>query len=162
MQGIEVPIMKAKSAGQLPDSLDRVEIRAVGWEEVQAEVSLVALAPVAMQQAMVVLGIVKDDGRRAVSPEGNTPQLTEESEEGLGVEALVLASVHQLAIAQPHSSKVSNALSRRMVQQHRVGNLGRHPHTAPRAVLLKVDFVESPKIHARLLHEVLEFFLCSA
>ena len=111
---------------------------------------------------MVVLGIVKDDDHRAVCPKGNTSQLAEESKEGLGVEALVLTPVHELAIPQPYSSKVPDAFSRRMVQQHRVGNLGRHPHAAPGAVLLKVDFVESPEIHVRLLHEVLEFFLCSA
>lgn len=36
--------METKSTGQLPYSLDRVEIRAVGREEVQAEVFRVALA----------------------------------------------------------------------------------------------------------------------
>ena len=144
--------METESTGQLPYSLDRVEFRAVGREEVQAEVFRVALAPVSMENAMVVLGIVKDDGHRAVRPEGNTSQLAEESKEGLGVEALVLTPVHQLAIPQPYSSKVSDTFSRRMVQQHRVANLGRHPQAAPGAVLLKVDFVESPEIDVRLFH----------
>ena len=36
-------------------------------------------------------------------------QLTEESKEGLSVEALVLTSVHELTIEQPHSSIVPDA-----------------------------------------------------
>src|SRR5208282_1271637 len=57
----KVPIVQAKTARQLPDALNRIQIRAVGWQVTQCELRFLLRTPCSMKLGLVILGIVRND-----------------------------------------------------------------------------------------------------
>jgi hypothetical protein len=60
IQESEVAVVKAKAAGQFPNSLDGIQFRAVRGKEVQSKLGSLVLAPGEMEPGSVVGGVVTD------------------------------------------------------------------------------------------------------
>jgi hypothetical protein len=60
----EILVVNAKLSSELPYSFYGVEIGAVWWEVIKAEVGLVFLAPSAVKFGVVVFGVVGNDDSR--------------------------------------------------------------------------------------------------
>ena len=150
--------MEAAPAGQLPDSFDRVELRAVGREEVEPELAGVAIPPRKVKSGMMVGGVVRDDDDPTVPTLSPLPELPEEGIAGRCVEGVRFAPIDEAAIAKPDGAIVLDALARRVVKEHRVLHLGRNPHTTSGSVLLEVDLIHGPQVHARVRRQGAQFF----
>ena len=118
------------------------------------------IAPAQMEFGAMVLGVVTDGHHAAAGDRAGRSKHLEEFPEALAVESSALATKQELAVSQAHSSEVSDALACGVMVNHRVSGLWRDPHTTPRSLLLKVHFVQSPKIDGIVLHQFSEFFLC--
>jgi len=136
--------METKLACQFPDTLYGVQIGTVGRKIIQGEIWRLGVPPRFMHFRMMIPGIVRDD-HDAFAPLP-APLLKEfhEVPEALPVKSIGLARRDELAVAQTHRPKVSDALASGVVQDGGVAIFGRHPHAAPGAVLLKMDFVQCP------------------
>ena len=150
--------MQVEAAQQFPNSLNGIELRGVGREEIHGKVSLMLLAPLSVEQGMVVFDVVADDHDPTPLLSACRLKLFEEVPECLGVEALVFALGEQTAIAQTHGTKVTNAFARGFVAHHRIFVFGRDPHPAPTAVLLEMHLVECPQLNAWIEGQCVEFF----
>ena len=64
--------MEAKPTGEFPDPFDGIQIRAIGRQEVQAELGSLLTAPLQMEFGAMILGVVTD-GQNAVA--GNCADL---------------------------------------------------------------------------------------
>src|ERR1700704_2957445 len=84
----------------------------------------------------------------------------QELPESLSVEPSGLAAEEKLAVPQTHGGKVADALTRRMMIHDGILGLRRNPHAATRSLLLKVHFVQGPKVHRIVRHQLVQFFLC--
>lgn len=154
---LEVTVVHAAPPRQLPDSLYGVEFGTVGRQEVQLENRLNAAPPRLVHAGVMVAGIVDDnDHFPACSPVAL--ELFEKLQASFAIKIAAGPRCHQFAVAQTHGSKVADRLSCRGVQADRIMILGRHPHAAPRAVLLKMHFVERPHIRVMPARQRAKFF----
>ena len=126
----KVAVVKAAPASELPDSLDRIEFRAVGRQEFKAEPLLVGFAPVPVQSCVVIGGIIQDDDDVAPCGSGGAVELTQEVEEGLRPKPLGLAAVDEAPVAEADGAKVAHALPRGVVEQDGVSGFGWDPESA--------------------------------
>ena len=136
--------MQAQATNQLPDPLNRIEIRTVRRQKVERKAPGLRFPPIAVKFAMVIPGIVRDHHNPIPSPGADPFQLLEEVPARLCVEAIHFATVHEAAIAQANGAKVAHALAPGVVSEHRVGEIRWNPHPASRAVLLEMQFVHRP------------------
>jgi len=143
----EVAIVQTSAAGQLPDTLDRVQLRAVGRQVIEREVLGVLLPPVPVKAGVVVFRIVGNDDHTSSASAAGRPQVAEKIPARQGVEFLSLASKEELAVAQPDRPEVAHAAPGGVVKQDRILGLRRHPHPAPRTVLLEMHFVHGPQVN---------------
>src|ERR1700730_10219262 len=160
LQEAEVAIMETQPAREFPDPFDGIEIRAIGWQEVQAELGSLLAAPLQMEFGAVILCVVADGQNAAAGDGANFPEHFQELPEGLSIESSDLAAEEKHAVPQTHGGKVTHALARRMMVHDGILGLRRNPHAAARSLLLKVHFVHSPQVHRTVRHQFAEFFLC--
>ena len=52
--------MCAQAASQFPDTLDRIELRTVGWQEIQFHPTMTCLKPGTKIPHMVIRGVIQD------------------------------------------------------------------------------------------------------
>ncbi len=64
-QAGKVAVMNTKPTPEFPDPLRRVQFRAAGRQEVQAEMFRLLLPPVAVQPGMVISGVVGNHHHRS-------------------------------------------------------------------------------------------------
>jgi len=129
-EAAEIAVVQTQAPDQLPDPLDRIEVRAVRRQEVELEAADPICAPVAMELGVVVFGIVSDDHHAAPRSGADPVQVLEEVPAGLRVEALALAAEDEAAVAQAHGTKVAHTLAPRKMPDHGISNLWRYPHAA--------------------------------
>ena len=82
----------------------------------------------------------------------------EEVPETLAIESSAFPPVHEFAVVQAYGSEIAHTLSRRVMVQNRVLGFRWNPHPAPRSVLLKVHFVQSPDVNSWIFPQFAEFF----
>jgi len=73
-------------------------------------------------------------------------ELLKERPERKAVKNLIFPLVNKFAIPQAYGSKIAYALTSGIMQQYRFFNLGRYPHPASGAILLKMNFIYAPNI----------------
>src|SRR5215472_8562384 len=105
-----------------------------------------------MQFGAVVLRVVANGQHAAAGDRAGLSKKFEEFPEALPIESSGLAAKYERAISQSNCGEVSNAFARRVMVHHRVFDLWRHPHTTPRALLLEMHFVQSPKVDSIVVH----------
>jgi len=106
----------------------------------------------------MVFGVVRNDDHPSSASRTGLAETFKELMECHGVEPFRLSLENQFSIAQTNSSKVTHALTRRVVQQHRVFLFRRHPHQTTRSILLKMDLIGRPQICFGIGHEPSKFF----
>ena len=157
----EVAIVETESAREFPDSLDRIEFRTVGREEVECEDCRVLLPPGQVQPGVMVFGVVADRDNSATLNRARFPQEFQECPEAFAVEPSRFPNPEELPVSEPHGAEVSYAVPGRVVIQDGIPGFRRYPHTAAGTVLLEMDFVQRPKIDERISYQLPEFFLCA-
>jgi hypothetical protein len=155
----EVPVVDAPSSGELPDSLDRIQLGAGGGEERQLEPRRDLVPPLLVKSGVVVSGIVADDHDTTRASGAVSIELVEELGARDLVEHPLLPSVDQLPIPQSDRSPVADGLVGPGMEEDGIPNFGGNPHSASRAMLLEVDLVHGPEVHQGVLAQRLEFFL---
>lgn len=85
---MKVPIMKTVSTRQLPNPLDRIQVRTVGWKKIQGETRFMIRAPVRMELGMVVFRVVDDHDRPPTGSRADRLDLLHEFVKCHGVELL--------------------------------------------------------------------------
>src|SRR6202030_530593 len=81
----EVAVVSSKAPSQLPHPLDRSQLRAVGRQEQQAQLSSMAMKEVGQQSCVMIASVVEDDDHAAAG-RLLAQQAPEESPERGGVE----------------------------------------------------------------------------
>ena len=149
--------MRGQAPSEFPDPFDRGQLRAVRWQEEQAQ-----LAPVLVQQrserARMVVGGVVEHQDHAPAWSTMAQQAAQKGLERLAVEDGGEPR-HQATRVQVHCAKARHGLPCRRVHDHRIAALRRNPHAAPRSVLLEVTFVYAPQINVAALCQAPQFFL---
>ena len=78
--------MQAAAAGELPDTFDRVQFRAIGRQIIQSKVSGVLRAPGVVKKGVMLLGIVGDVHNAPAAANTGPPEDSQEGKEGEGIE----------------------------------------------------------------------------
>jgi len=158
----KVAVVQPQFAQELPDSLDRIELRAVGRKEKQDELGLLLSAPLGMHGGVVIPGVVHDNEHSPTSMPTASAQLAQEGPACLGIKTAFGLGDHQTSVTYPHRAEVADAFARGRVPTYRIANLGSDPHTTAAAMLLEMDFVHRPQIDFIPGGEALEFFFTAA
>jgi hypothetical protein len=90
--------MQAQTPRQLPHPLGRVQVRAVGWEEVEFEMARLTEPPSLVQARVVIVCVVRDHNNPPSRPAGCLLQLLHKAEERLFVEPVVFPAKDEAAI----------------------------------------------------------------
>src|SRR5579862_8775971 len=154
----EIAIMEAEPSRQLPNPLDRIQIRAVRRQVTQHELRFLLHPPLGMQLGMVILGVIGNHDHPASSPATAVAQLAQKVPGSHRVKAVGFALEEKLSISQTDGAKIADALASWMVKNHWVVHLGRNPHSGARTVLLKMDFINRPQINRGVSCQSAEFF----
>src|SRR6516225_6106077 len=157
-QGRKVSVVQTQASGQLPDTLYRIQIRAVGRQVAQHELRLLLDAPVGVERRMVILGIIRDHHDPPPGAAAAVAQMAQKSPGALGIKAVRLALEEEFPVAQANGSEIADAFACGSMEYHRVSHLGRNPHPATGAVLLKMNFINCPQIHGGISCQHAKFF----
>ena len=74
-QSGKVAIVQAKPTSQFPDTLDRVQIRAIRWQVAHQELGFLLCPPSRVELGVVILGVVDNHHYPATGPAAALPQL---------------------------------------------------------------------------------------
>lgn len=148
--------MGGPAPGEFPHPLDRGELRRVRRQEQQREDPSVLAPQWRQQDGMVVPGIVQHD-HHALPARAMPQQRLEERLEGPRIECRT-DGANERARRHAHSPETGHRLASRRVDQHGVFDLGRDPHSCPRAVLLEMAFVQAPQVNVLAPCQPAQFF----
>src|SRR6267142_5760512 len=154
----KVAVVQTQPAGQFPYPLDRVEVGAVRRQERQAKVGLLLLPPLSVQGGVMVFGVIYDHYHAPPIAAAGLAHLPEKRPSGLRIERLGFLREEELPITNPHRAEISHTFARRMMQQHRVLDFRRDPHSAARTVLLEMHLIHGPQINRLVVYERVQFF----
>src|SRR5208283_1988394 len=139
----KVAIVSGETPSQLPHSLDWSQLRTVGRQEQQAQLSSVAAQELGQEPCVMVPGVVEHDDHTA--PWGLlAQQAPQERLERGGVEDGAHHS-YELPGIQADRPKAGDRFSGWRMTQDRVLDLGRYPHAAAGTMLLEVTFIQTPQ-----------------
>src|SRR5437879_6117778 len=153
----EVVVVRGKPARELPDALDRGQLRAVGRQKQQGQQMPDTAQERLQLTGVVVAGVVQHDDHAFAAP-AMAKQLAQEPLERVGVE-LGRGRPDELTAIEAHRAEAGDRFARGRVQDNRVLDLGRHPHPSAGSVLLEVAFVQAPQIHVSATGQSAQFFL---
>src|SRR5271154_271843 len=122
----EVAVVSSKAPSQLPHPFYRSQLRAVGRQEQQAQLSSMAMKEVGQESCVMVPSVVEHDDQ-AASGRLLAKQAPEESPEGGGIEDGAHHS-YKLSGVQTDGPKAGHRLSGRRMPQDGGLDLGRYPH----------------------------------
>ena len=157
----EITIVQATTTCELPHSLDGIKFGTIRGKEIQSKMLGLFLPPRLVESRVVIRGIVRDYHHSSPGATAGLAELAEKLKKAKPIEFAGLRAKHKTPIAQTHGSEIPYASASRSMQENRVLNFWRNPHSAAGAMLLKVDFVRRPEIDVAIPHQVLKFFLCA-
>jgi hypothetical protein len=99
VQASEVSVVQTSPPCQFPDTLDGVQLRAIGGEVVEREVIGVPFPPRAVKSSVVVFRIVGNDHDTPSGSSAGRPQVPEKLPAGYGVKLICFTLKEELAIA---------------------------------------------------------------
>ena len=94
----EVDVMQAKSARELPDPFNRIELRTIRRKKVERKARLDLFSPSLMQQRMMVLRIVENNDRSSSTSKTPVVQLLQKLPTALSIEFFLFASVNKFFV----------------------------------------------------------------
>src|SRR5260370_1189984 len=86
IQQTEVAIVETEPTREFPDSFNGIQIRAVRWQEVQAKLGSLLVAPLQMKFGTMVLCVFADGQHLAATNNAGFPEYFHELPEGLSVD----------------------------------------------------------------------------
>src|SRR6267378_2056366 len=107
----KVAVVQPQFAQELPDSLDRIELRAVGRKEKQDELGLLLSAPLGMHGGVVIPCVVHDNEHSPTSMPTASAQLAQEGPACLGIKTAFGLGDHQTSVTYPHRAEVADAFA---------------------------------------------------
>jgi hypothetical protein len=152
----EEAVVRSQAAGQLPYSFDGRQLWAVWREKQQAEHGAIFSKQRLEEYGMVVPGVVEHD-HHALAARTMSQKLLQEALKGNCVE-LLAHGAYKFAGTQTDRTKACDGFAGGGVHQHRILDLGWHPHPASRAMLLEVAFVQAPQFNVLSLCQTAQFF----
>src|SRR5437016_960527 len=156
-EGGEVVVVRGEPASQLPDPLDRSQLRAVGRQKQQGQQMPDAVQERLQLTGVVIAGVVHHDDHAFAAP-AMAQQLTQEPLERVGVE-FRRGRPDELPAIEVHRPEAGDRFARGRVQHNRILVLGRYPHPGAGSVLLEVAFVQAPQIQVSATGQSAQFFL---
>jgi hypothetical protein len=103
----EISVVEASPTRQLPDPLDRIQLRAVRRKEVESEMFEVLLPPLGVKPGMVEAGVVCNHHDTSSGAAADGPKLFEKLPASEGVEFIRLASKREFAVPQADRAEVA-------------------------------------------------------
>lgn len=160
LERLEVGIVRAEAARQLPDAFHGIQSGAVRRQEVQTQHVAMRAQPGLQRPRVMPARVVHDDQQLAPT---STPakQVGQKRPKALGVERLGWHR-EQPSVGRTDGTEDSSVFARRRVQQHGIDLLGRNPHGAAGSVLLEVTFVFEPQVNHLVGGEMAQFFYMRA
>jgi hypothetical protein len=148
--------MDAEFASQLPDPLNRIELRAIRRQEIQSQFPPVIPQPSLKGSGMMIAGVIQEDHHLLV---GWTmaKEVFQELTKSLPIEFVPLLC-YQSAILHTDGSKHPDLFVCRGVPEDRIFDIERDPHHIARSVLLEMAFIQTPKVEVISSHEPKKFF----
>lgn len=120
MANSESRVLRSFSPRDLPNSLDGIELKAVGQHGHRRKPFIAAYSPFSMKLGMVVSGVVNDEHNPPRRVRADLAQVFEEAKKCLHIELVRFSAIDELAISDSHCSEISHALSCRMMENSRV------------------------------------------
>ena len=148
--------MRRQAARQLPDALDGGQLRTVRRQKQQGEHGAIFSTQRFEQDGVVVPGIVEHQHHARVAGAMSQLRLQKGLERGRVERGT--HGVDERAGAQTDGPEARDRLAGRRMEQHRILDLGRHPHAAPGAMLLEGAFVYAPEFNAPAPCQAVQFF----
>jgi hypothetical protein len=126
LESLEIDIVCAQSAGQLPDPFHRVQIRTIGRQEIQPQDMTMFVEPGTQGACMMPTGIVKHDDHLApmASP---AQQSTQEGLKSLRVKRFGWHR-HHSTIGRTNCTKDGHLFASRSMQHYGIQIFWRNPH----------------------------------
>lgn len=124
----------------------------------EAEGRSVGVPPLGMEACMVISGVVGDDDHPAAGPGADSAKMAQKLPAGLGVEASLGLGGAQFAVPKADGAKIADALAGWGMNTDRIANFRGNPHPTAAAMLLEVNLIHRPEIHARVAGESTKFF----
>ena len=149
--------MGCQTPSQLPDPFDRGEPGTLGRQEQQPQLRGMLSQEGVQKYSVMIAGIIKHHDHSTL-PSPVAQQLSEEAQEGLGVEYGANAS-DEWPGAQIDRTEAGHGTARVSVQQKGIHVIWRHSHAAARPVLLEVAFVQPPQFRISPSSQTPQFFL---
>src|SRR5215472_4361103 len=109
---------------------------------------------------MMVPSVIQYDHDTSSLTTSGLLELLEKNQKGFGIELVIFSVISKLAVAQTDGSKIAYAFTGGLMEHHGIDDFRCNPHTTPRAMLLKMNFIFCPEIDPKILHESFQFFLC--
>jgi len=153
----KIAVMQTQATNQLPDPLDRVQVRTVWRQEQKPELRLLGAPPLFVHGGVVVSGVVNNNSHPAPCSDAGGVQSTKECPSRYRIKLPLLPGKAEFAIAQANCTEVSHAFACGVMEKNRIFHLRGNPHDAPGAMLLEMDFINCPNVIARA-DEPLQFF----
>lgn len=148
--------MYAKTSSQFPDSFNRIKLRTIRRKKKQLQNLSSFPQPISEDTGVMIPGIIKNYDHLPLFP-AHPEKSFQKSLKGFCVERRCLHN-HQFSRADGDSAKKTHLLSCRCMQEDRVLQLRENPARTPRTMLLKMAFVNTPKINASPEDQSMEFF----
>ena len=149
--------MQTQATNQLPDPLDRVQVRTVGRQEQKPEPRLLGVSPFFVHGSVVIFGVVNNDSHPAARSHAGGVQASKECPSRNRIKLPFFSGKAKFAITKANGTEVSHAFSGGVVEKNRIFHFRGNPHDAPGAMLLEMDFINCPNVIARA-DEPLQFF----
>src|SRR6266702_96420 len=153
----EVPVVRREAPGQLPNSFDRGELRAVWRQKHQPQMSSVAAQKWRQEDRVMIASVVQYQ-HHAPSRCLLAQQTLQKALERGGVENRA-HHANELATVQADGAKAGDGLAGWRMPQDRVLDFRWYPHAAARTVLLEVTFIQAPQFDVGAASQATEFFL---
>jgi len=130
VQPREITVVEAASTREFPNTLRGIQLRTVGWQEVQGEAIGVMVPPFTVKSGVVVFCIIGNYDHPSSGAGAGRPQIFQEAPRSEGIELGHLSSKKETAIAHPDSPEVAYALASRVMEQDGIPGFARDPHPA--------------------------------
>ena len=91
--------MQAKSTGQFPDALNRIEVGTIRRQKVEPKLRHSLLSPSLMQKRVMILSVVDNDDHSPTASKTLLAQLLQKLPTALSVEFFLFASVNKFSVA---------------------------------------------------------------
>jgi len=148
--------MDAEFTSQLPDPLNRIELRTIRRQEIQPQFPPVIPQPGLQGSGMMISGIIQNDHHLLVRGT-MAKEVLQEFTKSLSAEFVPLLC-YQSVIPQTDGSKHPDLFVGWSMPEDRIFNLDRNPHHISRSVLLKMTLIQTPKVQVISSHEPTKFF----